>query len=197
VNVVADQRDGLAWVLENRALIDAKRPNGRRRFAWQNLTAEQPKPLDIRPFHPQFEAKLAMSELRRLYELRLSAWGGKGAKGSKKLATLTFINKHITIKVSGTEDFTINCGEIAERVSLECRARDLYLLARMLIDQPTEWLDIRGDDAGLLAFAWKDAVGEYTIYQPAADGDGRLHSRCLAPLRLGKAEAGEREAPPA
>jgi hypothetical protein len=197
VNVLPDESGGLAWLLENRALIQAGRPSGKRRFAWERLDPERPKPLDQRLFDPQFVTQFAMTELRRLYEQRLSDWGEKGAKRSEKLVTLVFKERHVTFKVIGVDDLSLDCGEIAEPVSLQFRARDLFLIARVLIQQPTEAFELRGDQDGLLGIAWKDTVGEYTIYQPTADADGRPQSRCLAPLRLIKNEAGQCQPVPA
>jgi hypothetical protein len=74
-------------------------------------------------------------------------------------------------------------------VTLQFRARDLYAVVRLLIQQPTDSFEISGDDAGLLGIAWKDPVGEYTLYLPTTSDDGRLQGRCLAPMRLSNAEA--------
>lgn len=194
VRLWADLTNGLEWVAENSALIEAKRVSGSRRFAWQALTADDPKPLDIRFFQPQFRVRVAMKDVRRLYSERLSAWGDKGASRSKKLVKLAFRDHRVTFEVSGEDDFHIECEQLAENISLQFRGRELYLLTRLLIQQLTDSFQFSGDDAGLLGVAWNDSVGEYKLYQPTATDDGRLQGRCLAPLRLGKADTQHREA---
>ena len=194
MKIQPDQTIGFAWVLENRALIEAERPNGRRSFAWRAITPENPKPLDMYSFRPQFLSRVGATEIRRLYNERLSAWIGSDGKKSRTLAALAFKDKGITFKVSGAEPLSIVCEQIAEPVELEFRARDLYLIVRVLIEQPTDSFELSGDDAGLLRLSWTDATGEYSVYQPTAVSDSRLQSRCLAPLRVDKPKSRPAEA---
>jgi hypothetical protein len=185
----ADNTDAdspLAWVGGNVVLLGKSSKNAQQKFYWTDLVNVDEKPLDIDNFQPQFASGIDDVELDGLFDQALKAWAAaKNPNKASAIATFKFQNDKLLVRIGDQSDLELKlarpCGG---KFTLAFRMRELHDLVVLLLRQRTSDFSLRGDEGGLLEISWDDSLGNYCVYLPTVNQEGKLQSRRVGPMRL-------------
>lgn len=155
-------------------------------FAWKSMFNEANRPLNLRAFSPNCAIPLAHADIRDLYDAYLAKWGKAKAdeKDVRKPLTVVFDGTKLEVghKAFGMHRIAVG-DEQRAKVSLLVRPRDMVDLFKKLLELGVQHCTLSGDDDGMLAMRWEDAVGIYSVHIPAVDARGSLKATCIGVIK--------------
>lgn len=155
-------------------------------FAWNSMFGVGNLPLNLRGFAPDCEITLFEADIRDLYDAYLAKWSKAKTddKDVRKPLTVSFDGTKLDVghKAYGTHRIALKDKQKAQ-VSLLVRPRDMVDLFKKLLELGVQHCTLSGDNYGMVAMRWEDAVGIYTVHIPALDARGSLRDSCIGSIK--------------
>jgi len=177
----------LGWVLGNKALIDANFPNAYQTYFWSDGSNSASRPLDIDNFSPMYRGKITAEDMALLFQLKLEEWGREVSPNKNtKIMNMSFGNDKMKFSAKGAEAYEIDLVDgKGSACTLSFRPRELHDLLEFVVTRSTGEFLLAADEGGLMEIGWIDPYGSYRVYLPTVTQDGKLHSRRVAPMKIG------------
>ena len=154
-------------------------------YYWDDLAQDKRKPFDVENYQWQFEVTADKAQFENaLSYFTVEEDGKPKRKFPDEAMSLVFEGNTMTIKSADTAGIGVALeGTIAEAVELPMRPHDVSVLLAKLVNQDADSFTIKGDEAGLFAISWTDALADYAVFIPTCKTDLSLESRRVAPMR--------------
>lgn len=154
-------------------------------YYWDDLAQDKRKPFDVENYQWQFEVTADKAQFENaLSYFTVEEEGKPNRKFPDEAMSLVFEGNTMTIKSADTSGIGVAVeGTIAEAVELPMRPHDVSVLLAKLVNQDADSFTIKGDEAGLFAISWTDALADYAVFIPTCKTDLSLESRRVAPMR--------------